>query len=54
MKKIIGMSILALLLMSSCGDGGEKKAQVHLQKAEEALMQEKFSEAKLQIDSIKV
>ena len=54
MKKIIGMSILALLLMSSCGDGGEKKAQEHLQKAEEALMQEKFSEAKLQIDSIKV
>ena len=54
MKKIVGMAICAALFMSSCGDGGEKKAQQHLQKAEVALAQENFSEAKLQIDSIKV
>ena len=54
MKKIVGMAICAALFMSSCGDGGEKKAQLHLQKAEVALAQENFSEAKLQIDSIKI
>lgn len=46
--------VLALSLLTACGDGGEKKAQLHLQKAEEALQQENFNEAKLQIDSIKV
>lgn len=45
---------LTLLLLTSCGDGGEKKAQGHLRKAEEALEIEQFSEAKLQIDSIKI
>ena len=45
---------LALLLLTACGDGGEKKAQEHLRKAEEALGIEQFSEAKLQIDSIKI
>lgn len=54
MKKIVGMALLAGLWMVSCGDGGEKKAWSHLQKAEVALVQENFSEAKLQIDSIKV
>lgn len=54
MKKIIGMAICIALLVASCGDGGEKKAQLHLQKAEAALAKENFSEAKLQIDSIKV
>lgn len=54
MKKTVGMAICGALFMASCGDGGEKKAQFHLQKAEVALVQENFSEAKLQIDSIKV
>ena len=44
----------ALLLLTACGDGGEKKAQEHLRKAESALNKELFSEAKLHIDSIKI
>ena len=54
MKKIGLSAILALSLLAGCGDGGEKEAQVRLQKAEAALQQDNFSEAKLQIDSIKV
>lgn len=54
MKKIGLSAILALALLAGCGDGGEKEAQVRLQKAEAALQQDNFSEAKLQIDSIKV
>ena len=45
---------MALSVLAGCGDGGEKAAQLHLQKAEQALQMEQFSEAKLQIDSIKV
>lgn len=45
---------LALLLLTACGDGGLKKAQEHLRKAEDALKAEQFNEAKLQIDSIKI
>ena len=51
-KKLLFMA--ALTLLTACGDGGEKKAQEHLRKAEAALTQENFSEAKLQIDSIKI
>lgn len=54
MKKIGLLALLGLALLASCGDGGEKEAQKRLQKAEAALQQENFSEAKLQIDSIKV
>lgn len=54
MKKIGLSAILALSLLAGCGDGGEKEAQVCLQKAEAALQQDNFSEAKLQIDSIKI
>lgn len=54
MKKIGLSAILALSLLAGCGDGGEKEAQLRLQKAEAALQQDNFSEAKLQIDSIKV
>ena len=54
MKKIGFTALLGLALLVSCGDGGEKEAQLRLQKAEMALQQENFSEAKLQIDSIKV
>lgn len=53
--KRYGLSVLlALTVLSGCGDGGEKEAQKRLQKAELALQQDNFSEAKLQIDSIKV
>lgn len=45
---------MALAVFSGCGDGGEKAAQLCLQKAHEALRQENFNEAKLHIDSIKV
>ena len=54
MKKIGFSALLALVTLAGCGDGGEKEAQIRLQKAEAALQQENFSEAKLQIDSIKV
>ena len=42
MKKI-GLVALFALLLAACDDGGEKKAQLHLQKAETALKQEKVS-----------
>ena len=54
MKKIGFSALLALVTLTGCGDGGEKEAQIRLQKAQTALQQENFSEAKLQIDSIKV
>lgn len=54
MKKIGLSALLALAVSTGCGDGGEKEAQIRLQKAEAALQQENFSEAKLQIDSIKM
>ena len=54
MKKTGFSDLLALSVLAGCGDGGEKAAQSHLQKAEKALQMELFSEAKLQIDSIKV
>lgn len=54
MKKIGLSALLALAVLTGCGDGGEKEAQMRLQKAEAALQQENFSEAKLQIDSIKM
>lgn len=54
MKKIGISALLALMVLSGCGDGGEKEAQIRLQRAEVALQQDNFSEAKLQIDSIKV
>ena len=54
MKKIGLSALLALAFLTGCGDGGEKQAQLHLQKAEQALLLENFNEAKLQIDSIKV
>ena len=54
MKKIGLSAILALSLLAGCGDGGEKEAQVRLQKAEAALQQDNLTEAKLQIDSNKM
>lgn len=54
MKKIGLLTLLVVALLAGCGDGGEKQAQLFLQRAEEALLQEKFNEAKLQIDSIKI
>ena len=54
MKKTGLSALLALAVLAGCGDGGEKAAQLHLHKAEKALQMEMFSEAKSQIDSIKV
>lgn len=42
------------MLLAGCDDGGEKKAQENLRKAEAALEKENFNEAKLQIDSIRI
>lgn len=54
MKKTGLAAALFALLLAACDDGGEKKAQEHLQKAETALNREDFNEAKLQIDSIRI
>lgn len=54
MKKIGLSAMLALTILAGCGDGGEKQAQLHLQRAEAALALDNFNEAKLQIDSIKI
>ena len=54
MKKIGLSALLALSVLAGCSDGGEKEAQIRLKKAEAALQQDHFSEAKLQIDSIKI
>lgn len=53
MRKI-GLWALFLLLITACDDGGEKKAQLRLQAAQEALQSGDYNGAKLQIDSIKV
>lgn len=53
MKKI-GIIILVIAVMTACDSAGEKKAQLRLEAAQAALSQENFSEAKLQIDSIKI
>lgn len=53
MRKIGFVCVLGLLL-AGCDDGGEKKAQENLRKAEAALQAENFNEAKLQIDSIRL
>ncbi|MDO4180399.1 MAG: hypothetical protein Q4D36_03800 [Bacteroidales bacterium] len=53
MKKI-GLMAIAALVLAGCNDGGEKKAQENLRKAEAALIAENFNEAKLQIDSIRI
>ena len=47
MKKIGLSAVLALTILAGCGDGGEKDAQARLRKAEIALEQENFNEAKL-------
>lgn len=52
--KRIGLLVFSLLLLTACDDGGEKKAQLRLQNAQEALAGGDFNEAKLQIDSIKL
>ena len=53
MKKGL-LFVVVLSLLTACGDGGEKQAQEHLRKAEMALIEENFNEAKLQIDSVKL
>lgn len=54
MKKIGLLALFGLALLPGCSDGGEKEAQLRLKKAQVALEQENFNEAKLQIDSIKI
>ena len=49
-----GFIALITLALTACGDDGEKKAALRLQAAEEAYAQGKYSEAKLQLDSIKI
>ena len=53
MKKI-ALAMGMALCFSACDDGGEKKAQLFLNQAEQSLAAAQFSEAKLQIDSIRI
>lgn len=53
MKKL-GIAALVALALTACGDGGEKKAVLRLDAAEKALAKGDYSEAKLQLDSIKI
>lgn len=46
MKKI-GLVALFALLLAGCDDGGEKKAQENLRKAEAALEKENFNEGQI-------
>ena len=48
-----GLLLLGACLMGACSDNGETQARQHLQKAEQALTEGKYNEAKLQIDSIR-
>ena len=50
---LIGVSALTLLL-SSCGDGAEKKANERLEAARVAFAHGDYNDAKIQIDSIKI
>ncbi len=49
-----GIIALIAFVLTACGDNGEKKATLRLQAAESALAQGDYSEAKLQLDSIKI
>lgn len=53
MKKAIAI-LLTSLIFVSCGEDVEKKAALKLQTAVEAFERNDFSEAKIQIDSIKI
>lgn len=53
MKKPVILALITLAFVA-CGDGGEQKAQLRIQAAEQALTQGDYNEAKLQIDSIKI
>ena len=50
---LIGVSALTLLL-SSCGDGAEKKANERLEAARVAFAHGDYNDAKIQLDSIKI
>lgn len=51
--KRIGIFLMLALGMAACGNGDNQKAEEHLKKAETALAAQNYSEAKLQIDSIR-
>ena len=53
MKKLI-VGLCATLVLASCGNDAEKKANVRLTTARTAFEQGDYNEAKLQIDSIKI
>lgn len=49
-----GLLLLGAVLVAACSDNGEGQARQHIEKARTALQNGKFSEAKLQIDSIRM
>ncbi len=51
--KRFGVALCMTAALAACDDGGEKKAALHLERAQQALAQGNFNEAKLQIDSIR-
>lgn len=54
MKRYKYIYILVLFLITACGGNGEKEANLHLQKAQKALEEGNYNEAKLEIDSIRL
>ena len=54
MKKIEILCLIVCIGLLSCGDNGVKKAEQLLEKAQRSFESGQYSEAKLQIDSIKV
>lgn len=53
MKKLVVLSFITILF-AACGNNAEEKAALKIQLAQEALQAGNYSEAKIQLDSIKI
>lgn len=53
-KTVWAVLLLGTVLATACSDNGENQARQHIEKAQAALQNGRFNEAKLQIDSIRL